>query len=198
MWNQRITLNNEESQVEIKTKKTTAIKINSIEDIELVLQKDIPHLRAFSLKLCKQKIEDANDLYQDTIYRILVNKDKFQPWTYFRAWSSTIMKNLFINTFRKKSKWRIEYWDYNESALKKVSREEDAESILAAEQIATYIASLKEDIRIPFLMHYEWFKYQEIADDLDLPLWTVKSRIFFARKALKKKIWPDYFDEDEN
>ena len=56
------------------------------------------------------------------------------------------------------------------------------------QELRTMIKDLEDSIRIPFEMHYEGFKYQEIADELDLPLGTVKSRIFFARKALKKKI----------
>ena len=51
---------------------------------------------------------------------------------------------------------------------------------------------LDDSIRVPFLMHFEGYKYQEIADDLRLPLGTVKSRIFFARKELKEKIMSNY------
>ena len=56
------------------------------------------------------------------------------------------------------------------------------------------IDSLEDNIRIPFVMHYEGYKYQEIADEFDLPLGTVKSRIFFARKALKAMILESYGD----
>ena len=56
------------------------------------------------------------------------------------------------------------------------------------------INSLEDSIRIPFVMHYEGFKYQEIADEFNLPLGTVKSRIFFARKALKDMIKENYGD----
>jgi len=54
------------------------------------------------------------------------------------------------------------------------------------------VSSLDDSIRVPFLMHFEGFKYQEIADELELPLGTVKSRIFFARKELKDKIMSNY------
>jgi DNA-directed RNA polymerase specialized sigma subunit, sigma24 homolog len=54
------------------------------------------------------------------------------------------------------------------------------------------VSSLDDSIRVPFLMHFEGFKYQEIADELNLPLGTVKSRIFFARKELKEKILANY------
>jgi RNA polymerase sigma-70 factor (ECF subfamily) len=51
---------------------------------------------------------------------------------------------------------------------------------------------LDESTKVPFMMHFEGFKYQEIADELDLPLGTVKSRIFFARKELKERILSQY------
>ena len=58
------------------------------------------------------------------------------------------------------------------------------------------ISSLEDNIRIPFIMHHEGFKYNEIAEKFDLPLGTVKSRIFFARKALKDMIKKSYGDFD--
>ena len=51
------------------------------------------------------------------------------------------------------------------------------------------IEVLQDEVKVPFMMHFEGFKYQEIADELALPLGTVKSRIFFARKELKKKLY---------
>jgi RNA polymerase sigma-70 factor (ECF subfamily) len=62
------------------------------------------------------------------------------------------------------------------------------------QELQAMIDALEENIRVPFVMHYEGFKYQEIADIFDLPLGTVKSRIFFARKALKEKIKENYGD----
>jgi RNA polymerase sigma-70 factor, ECF subfamily len=60
------------------------------------------------------------------------------------------------------------------------------------QEITGMIERLDDSIRIPFLMHYQGFKYQEIADELQLPLGTVKSRIFFARKELKERIGASY------
>ena len=62
------------------------------------------------------------------------------------------------------------------------------ESNIMMEELTTMIDGLEDGIRIPFMMHYEGYKYQEIAEELDLPLGTVKSRIFFARKEMKQLI----------
>jgi RNA polymerase sigma-70 factor (ECF subfamily) len=61
-------------------------------------------------------------------------------------------------------------------------------------ELQTMIDSLEDSIRIPFVMHHEGYKYNEIAEMFDLPLGTVKSRIFFARKALKEMIQKSYGD----
>lgn len=198
MSNTSLTSNNTPPTAKNRKRKpnSTTITIKNAQQIVKAIENDLPRLRNFSLQLYRWNTDDANDLYQDTIYRILENKDKFIPLTNFKAWTSTIMKNLFINEWRKKKNNPISYEADNTSWLAKPSNWASATSMLAAEQILAHINSLEESIRIPFLMHYEWFKYQEIEVILDLPLWTVKSRIFFARKKLKEKIWADYFDEN--
>ena len=60
-------------------------------------------LNAFAYNLTKNK-EDAKDLYQETAFRAISNKEKFRPGTNFKAWSFTIMKNIFINNYRKMKK----------------------------------------------------------------------------------------------
>jgi RNA polymerase sigma-70 factor (ECF subfamily) len=67
-----------------------------------------------------------------------------------------------------------------------------AESEITLKELNALVAALDDNTRIPFLMHFEGYKYQEIADHLNLPLGTVKSRIFFARKELKEKILSNY------
>ncbi len=77
-----------------------------------------------------------------------------------------------------------------------VTVENDAERNILMTELKRMIDSLEDNLRIPFEKHYEGYKYQEIADELDLPLGTVKSRIFFARKALKEMINMQYGDID--
>ena len=156
-------------------------------------------LRSFAYNLTKD-IEESQDLYQETAYRALKNKDKFRVGTNFKAWIMTIMKNIFINNYRKKVKANtiIDTTDnlyYINSGGSIIFN--GAESQIMMDELHQMIEELEDSIRIPFEKHYLGFKYQEIADQLGLPLGTVKSRIFFARKALKEMIqnrYPKVFD----
>lgn len=153
-------------------------------------------LNAFAYKLTKN-YEEARDLFQETAYRAITNRDKFNPGTNFKAWTFTIMKNIFINNYRKKVKsaTMIDTTDnlffLNSGS---VSLENDANRNIVMKELEGMIETLDESIKVPFVMHYVGHKYQEIADELDLPLGTVKSRIFFARKELKDKIMKHYGD----
>ena len=151
-------------------------------------------LHSFAYNLTKNT-EDAKDLYQETAFRALSNRDKFQPGTNFKAWMFTIMKNIFINNYRKKVKANtiLDTTD-NQYYLNSGSHATGnaAEGSIMLKELTSLVSSLDDSIRIPFLMHFEGFKYQEIADELQLPLGTVKSRIFFARKELKDKIMSNY------
>lgn len=151
-------------------------------------------LHGFAYSLTKD-FEDARDLYQETAYRVVKNKEKFTPGTNFKAWCFTIMKNIFINNYRKKVKVNmvIDRTDNNfyiNSGKQTVRNEGDANIMM--DELEEMISGLEDGIRIPFLRHYQGFKYQEIADEMGLPLGTVKSRIFFARKELKDLIYRKY------
>ncbi len=151
-------------------------------------------LHGFAYSLTKD-FEDARDLFQETAFRAVKNRDKFTPGTNFKAWCFTIMKNIFINNYRKKVKVNmvIDRTDNNfyiNSGKQTVRNEGDANIMM--EELESMISGLEDGIRIPFLRHYQGFKYQEIADEMELPLGTVKSRIFFARKELKDLIFRKY------
>lgn len=153
-------------------------------------------LNAFAYSLTKNA-EDAKDLYQETAYRAIHNRDKFRPETNFKAWTFTIMKNIFINNYRKKVKANtiLDATDntyFIDNGLY-VSSNDGNRNILMKE-LQSMIDSLEDSIRIPFVMHHEGYKYNEIAEMFNLPLGTVKSRIFFARKALKEMIHKSYGD----
>lgn len=156
-------------------------------------------LRAFSLKLTGNTV-DAEDLYQDTALRIITNADKYRQGTNFKAWAVTIMRNIFINNYRKKVKANtiMDSTDnlyYINSGSAVISNQ--AESNIMMKELTKMIGELDDSIKIPFLMHYQGYKYQEIADHLGLPLGTVKSRIFFARKELKDAIGKRYANLQE-
>jgi RNA polymerase sigma-70 factor, ECF subfamily len=153
-------------------------------------------LHPFAFNLTKNS-EDAKDLYQETAYRAMTNMDKFRPGTNLKAWLFTIMKNIFINNYRKKNKANtiVDSTDnlyYINSTVSAIDNR--AESSIMMKELVRLIEKLDDSIRVPFLMHYQGYKYQEIADYLDLPLGTVKSRIFFARKELKDRIGKRYTD----
>jgi RNA polymerase sigma-70 factor, ECF subfamily len=147
-------------------------------------------LHAFAYNLTKN-MEDAKDLFQETAFRAMTNRDKFRLGTNFKAWTFTIMKNIFINNYRKKVKANTitdatDNQFYINSPM--VSIPNQAESDIMMQELTGMVEALDVSIQVPFVMHYQGYKYQEIADDLKLPLGTVKSRIFFARKELKDKI----------
>jgi len=147
-------------------------------------------LHSFAYNLTKD-IEASRDLYQETAYRALKNREKFSPGTNFKAWLFTIMKNIFINNYRRKVKANTiidttENQYYINSGKNTVRN--GAFSNIMMKELNQMVENLDDSTRIPFEMHYNGFKYQEIADTLELPLGTVKSRIFFARKELKEVI----------
>lgn len=151
-------------------------------------------LRSFAYKLT-QNNEDANDLYQETSFRAFSNVSKFIQGTNLKAWLLTIMKNTFINQYRKNIKTRtifdatdtIYYINSGSAAIVN-----DAESNIMMEELMAILNELDISLRVPFEMYYVGHKYQEIADTLKLPLGSVKSNIFYARRELKAKIESRY------
>lgn len=155
-----------------------------------------PVLNAFAYNLTKNT-EESKDLFQETAFRAMTNIDKFRPDTNLKAWLFTIMKNIFINNYRKKSKANTIIDDtenlfYINTGGPVINNEAESNMILA--ELSVLVESLDDSIKVPFMLHYQGFKYQEIAEQLELPLGTVKSRIFFARKELKEKLGKRYSD----
>lgn len=147
----------------------------------------IPQLKPYAIKLT-QNITDSEDLMQETVFKALSNEDKFREGTNLKAWLFTIMKNIFINNYRKKVKRNTIMDDTDDqyfiNSAQTVSN--TAESSMVKDAVMMAIRKLSIEYRVPFMLHYKGYKYHEIADKLNLPLGTVKSRIFFARKELKE------------
>lgn len=154
-------------------------------------------LYSFAYNLTKD-IEASRDLYQETAYRAIKNREKFNAGTNLKAWLFTIMKNIFINDYRRKVKVRtiIDTTDnqYYINSGKNTVRN-NAFSNIMLKELEEMVTNLDDSTRIPFEMYRTGYKYQEIAESLHLPLGTVKSRIFFARKALKEVINTRYEGE---
>lgn len=147
-------------------------------------------LRSFAYSLTND-LDAAGDLYQETAFRAYKNIEKFSPGTNFKAWLMTIMKNIFINDYRKKVKQNVilDRTDNNYFINStKNTVQNNAGTTIMMKELNGMIEELESSVRVPFLMHFRGYKYKEIADEFNLPLGTVKSRIFFARKALQEKI----------
>lgn len=147
-------------------------------------------LTGFALKLT-HNMEDAEDLLQDTMLKAFSNKEKFQEGTNLKGWLFTIMKNIFINKYRRAMKSRIFNDDtdnqfYINSATN--TTRNDGESALVMKDINVAIGRLSDNLRTPFMMSYTGYKYEEIAETLQIPLGTVKVRIHNARKELMKNL----------
>ena len=154
------------------------------------LQKLSSSLKPFAMKLTRD-VDDANDLLQDTMVKAFTNKDKFTEGTNLKAWLYTIMRNIFINNYRRKSKQNTIFdnspneflLDHNQSAVPN-----GAETSMRMKDINKAIHELPTIFKQPFMLYFEGYKYHEIADMLTEPLGTIKSRIHFARRLLKNQI----------
>jgi len=135
--------------------------------------------------------DDADDLFQDTIYKALKYKTKFKMNTNFAGWLYTIMRNTFINNYRRKTKVLMVGDTTNEDFLLNSSSENRPSlpiNELYYTELQELVNELQEEYRTPFQLFVEGYKYDEIKDQLGLPLGTVKSRIFTARKKMAEKV----------
>ncbi|MEZ5198602.1 MAG: sigma-70 family RNA polymerase sigma factor [Bacteroidales bacterium] len=162
----------------------TAIEFNT----QILSLKD--NLKYFAYSLTSNH-EDANDLIQDTYLKAITNKDKFDPTTNMKAWVYTIMKNTFINKYRKDSKVNTIIDNTKDLYFLNNTNHSDIiapDSKYNHSQLLKEVENLQDEHRIPFQMHFNGYKYKEIADQLNLSIGTVKSRIFFSRKKLMEKL----------
>ncbi|QEC68009.1 RNA polymerase sigma factor [Panacibacter ginsenosidivorans] len=147
-------------------------------------------LKPFAATLTRDT-EAAKDLFQETLYRALANKEKYNVGTNIKAWLYTIMRNIFINNYRRRSKQNVVFDNTPNDFLlnlNQASVTNEAISKINMKEVHEAIFNLPEIFKNPFLLYYDGFKYHEIADMLSEPLGTIKSRIHFARKLLKAHI----------
>lgn len=147
-------------------------------------------LNYFALQLTNNH-EDAEDLLQDTFTKAITYRSKFKEQTNLKAWLYTIMKNTFINNYRRAVKANTIFDNTDDSYFLNTSKGTEGtnpSSKLAVKEMWMAVEELEDDYRIPFMKHFEGFKYKEIAEELDLPIGTVKSRIFLARKKLMDQL----------
>lgn len=147
-------------------------------------------LKPFAITLTRDT-EAAKDLFQETLYRALANRDKYNVGTNIKAWLYTIMRNIFINNYRRKVKQNTIFDSTPNDFLLNQNQAvvaNAAEVNLRLKDIQEAIHNLPAIFKNPFLLYFDGFKYHEIAEMLNEPLGTIKSRIHFARKLLKTQI----------
>lgn len=144
----------------------------------------------FAYKLTSDR-EDANDLLQETSLKALDNEEKYTAETNFKGWIYTIMRNIFINNYRKTLRDQT-YVDQTDNLFylnQNIDIETDStEGSYDLKEMRRIVNALPKEYRVPFAMYVSGFKYREIADKLNFPLGTIKSRIYFTRQKLQKEL----------
>jgi RNA polymerase sigma-70 factor (ECF subfamily) len=135
--------------------------------------------------------EEAKDLVQETYLKVLSSEDKYEQDTNLKAWMLTIMRNTFINDYRKRKRINdvmSDNHDFASLGYHTLQSPERADIHYHVKEINKHINNIDDDQRIPFEMFLDGYKYKEIADEMDISLGTVKSRIFFTRKKLQNTL----------
>ncbi|MDN5212379.1 sigma-70 family RNA polymerase sigma factor [Fulvivirgaceae bacterium BMA12] len=178
-----------------------SIRNYSIKQKEEVFEREfLPHINSmynFAFRLTFEE-DDAKDLVQDTYLKAFRFIDSFEQGTNAKAWLFRILKNSFINDFRKKSKQPSKV-DYNE--VESYYNSEDVDETITTDlrvetvqhmigdEITNALNALDVDFRtVIILCDLEGFTYEEMAKILDIPIGTVRSRLHRARNLLKDKL----------
>lgn len=161
----------------------------------------VPHMDAlynFAIKMTGDS-DDASDLLQETYLKAYRFWDKFEKGTNCKAWLFRIMRNTYINTYRKNTKEpdKIDYEEIENfyenikpSSTDSAHLEKDIYDNLLDDELSSAISSLPEDFRtVVILCDIEGYSYEEIADFVDVPVGTVRSRLHRARKMLFIKLY---------
>jgi RNA polymerase sigma-70 factor (ECF subfamily) len=158
----------------------------SIQEFNSLVLNNAEGLKPFAITLTRDR-EAAQDLYQETLYKALAHREKYQPGTNVKAWLTTIMRNLFINDYRRSERKKgvmdgVTYREKNSAVYF------SAESGLRVREINKAIHQLPKILQTAYMLYFQGYKYNEIAVALNEPLGTIKSRIHFARKLLQKQV----------
>ncbi len=163
--------------------------MNKLEFNTLVI-KHSDSLKLYARNFTKDH-DDANDLVQDTLLKAITYFKNFREGTNLKGWLYTIMKNTFINNYRRitKSNSFITKEEEISSMNLVVSATKNlGENKFMMEDINTALTNLSDDYYKPFTMYYEGYKYHEISEHLNIPIGTVKTRIHVARRIMKKTL----------
>jgi len=141
-------------------------------------------LLPYALHLTRDQ-ELARDLFQETVCKALTYRESFRPGTQIRAWLFTIMRNVFINDYRRDRKKKVVYENYQ---YNRQGATDPSTMSVGLKEIQQAIHQLPALMKLVCQLYLLGYKYQEIALVLDEPLGTVKSRIHFAKKLLQEKL----------
>jgi RNA polymerase sigma-70 factor (ECF subfamily) len=135
--------------------------------------------------------EESLDLVQDTMLKALQYRDKFRADTNLKGWLFTIMRNTFINNYRRSQRTRTSHDNTKELYFLNVEEQHTfnrPQESMEFKEIWRNMNHIREELLTPFKMYTSGYKYNEIADHLRVPIGTVKNRIFNARKEIQKRL----------
>jgi RNA polymerase sigma factor (sigma-70 family) len=156
----------------------------SIQEFSSLVLNQAEGLKPFAIKLTRDP-EEANDLYQETMYKAFAYRDKYHQGTNIRAWLFTIMRNIFINDYRRSNRKLVMMEEMKHLQNHFVH---SSEISLRLKEIHSAIDQLPGIFKTACLLYLDGYKYHEIAQTLREPLGTIKSRIHFAKKILQKNL----------
>ena len=159
-------------------------------EFNTLVMRQAPSLKMYALHFTHDA-DDANDLVQDTLLKAITYYNKFREGTNLKGWLYTIMKNTFINNYRrfiKISSFVTKTDEISSMQLSYSATVNDGEPKFVMDDINKALSNLQQEYYIPFTMYFEGYKYHEIAERLEIPIGTVKTRIHVARKLLKKDL----------
>ena len=155
-----------------------------------MVESHISSLNKNALKFTKN-LEDANDLVQDTLVKAIRFYKKYEKGTNLTGWLFVIMKNTFLNKCKKEARKRaliVQDEEISSVNLLYSSDHNKSPGAMIVEDVRKALETIPIVNRVPFVRYVEGYKYQEIAEQLNIPLGTVKTRIHEARLLLKKKL----------
>lgn len=147
-------------------------------------------LQSFTRRFTNDR-EESHDLVQDTMLKALMYRDKFRKDTNLKGWLFTIMRNTFINNYRRTQRARTSNDTTKDLYFLQVEEEHTfnrPQESLEFKEIWRNMNHVKDEFLTPFKMYTSGYKYHEIAEHLNIPIGTVKNRIFHARKEIQKRL----------
>lgn len=162
----------------------------TLEQFTITVAKHKYAMHNFALKFTKD-IDDANDLMQDTLVKAVKHFSQFEENSDLKNWLFTVMKNTFINSYHKNARTsgiitQAETVTYSHLSYSAISNRAEGNFVMG--DIKGALATMAELYSVPFLRYVEGYKYNEIADELNIPIGTVKTRIHEARRQLSNKL----------